>query len=159
MREIFMSGSNTFVFTSRGSREKLAVNVASFVEALTESSDAARGDFGRGAGHECDDGRCRLLRARRDRPCRCPAAEKRNEFASPHIRTQAQGGSILSAQMSTLIGAKIGIKTIAASNAALPQSVALCQEEPTSQSGNGVRSVSFMRQAPKNDIAAAAMIR
>src|SRR5271165_5854215 len=33
---------------------------------------------------------CRTLRARRKRPCRCRAAEKRNELTSPHIRSQAQ---------------------------------------------------------------------
>jgi hypothetical protein len=42
------------------------------------------------------------------------AAEQRDELASPHICTQAQGNSIVSAQTNTLIGAQTGIKTIAA---------------------------------------------
>jgi hypothetical protein len=32
----------------------------------------------------------RLLRARRERPCRCRAADQRDELASPHIRSQAR---------------------------------------------------------------------
>jgi hypothetical protein len=56
----------------------------------------------------------RLLRGRRERPRRHRAAEKRNQLTSPHLRTQAQRDSIVSAKTSTLIGAEIGIKAIAA---------------------------------------------
>jgi hypothetical protein len=52
--------------------------------------------------------------ARRERPRGRRAAEKRNEFTSPHIRTPAQRDSIVSTPKSTLIGLKPGIKTIAA---------------------------------------------
>jgi hypothetical protein len=44
--------------------------------------------------HQCADlPITRLLRARRKRPRR-RAAEKANEFTSPHIRTQAQGPAL-----------------------------------------------------------------
>jgi hypothetical protein len=64
------------------------------------------------AGQETDHWNKWLLRTRRKRPS-CRAAEKANELTSPHIRSKLRG-SIVSAQTSTLIGGKIGIKTIAA---------------------------------------------
>jgi hypothetical protein len=48
------------------------------------------GELGRRGAVEISDHRHRrLLRTRRERPS-CRAAEKRDEFASPHIRSQAQ---------------------------------------------------------------------
>jgi hypothetical protein len=55
----------------------------------------------------------RLLRARRQRPRCRRTAEKANELTSPHIRTQFRGQHG-TAQMSTSIGLKPGINTIAA---------------------------------------------
>jgi hypothetical protein len=55
-----------------------------------------------------------MLRPHRERPSRRRTAKKRDELTSPHICTQAQGNSIVSAQTSTLIGLKPGIKAIAA---------------------------------------------
>jgi hypothetical protein len=55
-----------------------------------------------------------MLRPHRERPSRRRTAKKRDELTSPHICTQAQGNSIVSAQTSTLIGAETGNKTIAA---------------------------------------------
>jgi len=54
-----------------------------------------------------------LLRTRRERPYDCRAAEKRDELASPHIRSRAQETGLYRLKR-TLIGAETGIKTIAA---------------------------------------------
>jgi hypothetical protein len=53
--------------------------------------------------------RGRVKKAKRQ--CR-RATEKANELTSPHIRTQAQEASIVSAQTSTLTGDETGIETI-----------------------------------------------
>jgi hypothetical protein len=47
-------------------RYVLALEVAGFVEALAERAGKER--IGRPADDECDNSRCRLLRARRERP-------------------------------------------------------------------------------------------
>ena len=75
-------------------RHVLALDVAGFVEAFTERSGKARGGLGRPAADEADHRHRRLLRARRERPRRRRAAEQRDELASPHIRTQAQGPAL-----------------------------------------------------------------
>src|SRR5262245_65985212 len=65
-------------------RDVLALNVAGFIKALTERSGTARGDFRRPGIYESDDWHHRLLRARRNRPRRCRAAEQRDELAPSH---------------------------------------------------------------------------
>ena len=61
-----------------------------------------------------------LLRARRQRPCRRRAAKKRNELAPSHLRPPISGGSIVSGQASTSIGAETGTRTIAAVHSQCP---------------------------------------
>ena len=71
-------------------RHVLAFDVAGFVEAFAERGHKARGGIGRPASDKPDHRQRRLLRARRERPSRRRAAEKRDELASPHVRPQAQ---------------------------------------------------------------------
>ena len=61
----------------------LAFDVAGFVEAFAERSDIAYGVLGRPAIDETDYRRW-LLRARRQRPRRCRAANNGDEFPPPH---------------------------------------------------------------------------
>jgi hypothetical protein len=60
-------------------RHILTIDVAGFVETLTERSGTAR--IGRPAVDEADYRHRRLLRARRERPCRHRAADQRDELA------------------------------------------------------------------------------
>jgi hypothetical protein len=70
----------------------------------------------RSHGHEYTDPphSLRLLRAGRKRPRHRRTTEKRDELAPSHCIPRGSGQSILTAQTTTLIGAKTGIKTIAA---------------------------------------------
>jgi hypothetical protein len=55
-----------------------------------------------------------LLRLRTKRPCGGRTANKPDELTALHVLPQSSGDGILTPQTSALIGAEIGIKTIAA---------------------------------------------
>src|SRR5262249_20152989 len=78
-------------------RHVLALDVAGFVEALAERG--GKGRIGRPADDECDNSRCRLLPARRERPRR-RAAEKRDELASLHLRGHSMTSSAMAISLS-----------------------------------------------------------
>jgi hypothetical protein len=72
----------------------VALDEACFLQALAEYTQKVRHRVRR-SGVEKPDHRHRwLLRARRERPRGCGAAQKANELTSPHIRTQAQGPAL-----------------------------------------------------------------
>jgi hypothetical protein len=64
-------------------RDVPARNEARFLQALSEGGDEVRGVSERGIPQETNNGQCRLLCTRRDRP-RSRATEQRDELASPH---------------------------------------------------------------------------
>src|SRR5262249_15254213 len=64
-------------------RYVLALEVAGFVEALAER--CSKGCIGRSGVDKTDDRHRRLLRARRERPRCCRAAEQRQELASSEV--------------------------------------------------------------------------
>jgi hypothetical protein len=64
-------------------RHVLTLDVAGFAEAFIERSGIAHGGLGRPGADEADDRHRRLLRARRERPRRCPTDE-RDELAPLH---------------------------------------------------------------------------
>ena len=71
-----------------------ALDMAGFVEALAERAQQVRMYVWRRAVEEPDHRHRRLLRARRERPCR-RAAEKANEFTSFHsITSSARASSV-----------------------------------------------------------------
>jgi hypothetical protein len=63
-------------------RHVLALDVAGFVEALTERTNNAHRDLGRPAVDEADGRHHRLLRVHPDRPRSRRAAEQRDELAA-----------------------------------------------------------------------------
>src|SRR6516165_4089812 len=76
-------------------RHVLSFDVASFGQALAECSEQMRGRLWRTGIQESDRRQCRLLRLRRERPCR-RAAEQLDEIASfqpidLHLATPSQG--------------------------------------------------------------------
>src|SRR5262245_3756356 len=69
--------------------------IAGLVEAVAERSCPARGSNGRRGVKERDHRPRRLLRARRERPRGCRAAEQRDELAAPHsITSSARASSV-----------------------------------------------------------------
>jgi hypothetical protein len=66
----------------------LALDETSVFEAFWQCPHSVRVAVGRCGVQESDYRQRRLLRARRERPCRCPA-DQRNQLASPHIGSQA----------------------------------------------------------------------
>src|SRR5262249_21255220 len=60
----------------------LTLNIAGLAQSLTESDEGRFVRASRGAGKETDYRHRRLLRARRDRPRGCRAAEQRDELAA-----------------------------------------------------------------------------
>ena len=69
-------------------RDVLAFDVAGFVEAFAERGHKAGVGIGRPVSDKPDHRQRRLLRPRRKRPRNSRTAEQRDEFASPHIRSQ-----------------------------------------------------------------------
>ena len=65
-------------------RQVLALEKASFLQAMLEFAHSIAQPFGRRAMEKPDDRHRRLLRACRDRPRGCRAAEQRDELAPPH---------------------------------------------------------------------------
>src|SRR5262245_56308312 len=74
-------------------RQILALDIAGFLQALTESTQAVFVQVRRIAAQKSDHGHHRLLRTRCERPrCRC-AAEKRDELAPHHSITSSASAS------------------------------------------------------------------
>src|SRR5262249_9089355 len=65
-------------------RHVLTCDEAAFAQTAAERSDEVRRVLGRPGTHEADYRRCRLLRARHERPSGYTAAEKCDEFPPPH---------------------------------------------------------------------------
>src|SRR5215475_2313043 len=77
----------------------LALDVAGFANALPECGQIACTISKRRAAEKSDHRHRRLLRARRERPCRCCATEQRDERAAPHsitssARASSDGGTV-----------------------------------------------------------------
>src|SRR5215510_10732919 len=66
-----------------------ALDVAGFTKALPECGQIACTISKRRAAEESDHRHCRLLRARRERPRCCRAAEQRDELATVHSITSS----------------------------------------------------------------------
>jgi hypothetical protein len=71
-------------------RDVAAFDIAEIAQTLAERAQAAREKFWRLRAQEPDGRQLRRLRTRRERPCDRRAAEEGDEFASLHIRSQAQ---------------------------------------------------------------------
>src|SRR5262245_23289780 len=71
----------------------LALDVASFVEALAERSGIARGGISRPTADKADERHRWLLRARRDRPRDSRTADQRDERAAFHVCTTWGGNA------------------------------------------------------------------
>src|SRR5262249_18759731 len=72
----------------------LAFDIAAFTKPFLECGCSEARRIGRPGIDKCDN-RDRLLRARRERPRRCYAAEQRDELASPHsITSSARASSV-----------------------------------------------------------------
>src|SRR5262249_10778928 len=69
-------------------RRILALDIAGFAQAPTESGYAGGECYSRPAVEKADHRHRRLLRARHERPCR-RTAEKRDERAPPHVAHKA----------------------------------------------------------------------
>src|SRR5262249_56136385 len=66
-------------------RDILALAIAGIFEALAESAHRFHESLGRLSVEEPNQGHCRTLRPRRERPRRRRAAEQRDELAPPHV--------------------------------------------------------------------------
>src|SRR5262249_5252757 len=77
-------------------RRILALDIAGFAQAPTESGYAGGECYSRSAVEETNHWHRSLLRARRERPCRSRAAEQRDEFAALHSITSSARASRLS---------------------------------------------------------------
>jgi hypothetical protein len=66
-------------------RHVLSIDIPHLAQALAEGEQTARPGVRRCAAEEPDHRHRRLLRARRERPRGCRAAEQRNELTPPHV--------------------------------------------------------------------------
>src|SRR5262249_32977834 len=81
-------------------RHVLALNIAAFPQAAQECGQKVSPADRRGAAQQPDDRHRALLRARRERPRGCSAAEQRDEMAPLHFRAH----SITSSARASTIG-------------------------------------------------------
>jgi hypothetical protein len=91
------SAGKRFIFTIRPSILHCYVatfDVTGFRKTAPERLNLIRKSTGRNRGEKPYYRHCPSLRARRKRPHDRRAAEKSNELAPPHIRTQAQGPAL-----------------------------------------------------------------
>src|SRR5262249_45790410 len=77
-------------------RHVVALDVPALLETLAKCGEHVRKRIGRCLVEKSDHRHCRLLRARRERPCGSRAAEQRDERAAPHSITLSASASSLS---------------------------------------------------------------
>src|SRR5262249_48598935 len=72
----------------------VALNVAGLTQRLAKGTEPCGISLGRLSSKQADYWHCRLLRARRERPCRRSTTHQSYEFPSPHRAPQAEDHSV-----------------------------------------------------------------